>query len=453
MKKRAITPARAGRTMKHVRLGRLAVLGTAVALVAPTVAQANEVTKWNEIAVATVNAQAPIASAPPAGSIFVAMVQGAVYGAVNAVDRHGKPYLLKRSFPKASVDAAAATAAFRVLTSLFGANATLVTAYNESLDPIPDGTSKDQGKAVGEMAAAAMLAEGHDGRTVIGCTFGSGLPGVWQPLANPMGMPICDPSAWVGNAKPFVAKSASQFRTAGPLPLGSAAYAAQFDEVKAIGSLNSLTRLPGETHAAAFWQTNPAANFNAIARRFAVQLSLSMSDSARLFAMLDLSAADALINTWNDKYYWNFWRPITAIRHPDDGNAATDTDATWTPLFSAGFPTSPPLPADPLPEGGIGGPLSTPPYPEHPSGATAYASASMHALASFFGTDAMTFYATSGRFPGEQRTFNRFSDLTNEVLEARIWAGIHFRAADDQAANLGREVEQYVHTHQFAFVH
>jgi hypothetical protein len=421
------------------------------------VAHANEVTKWNEIAVSTVNAQPPITSAPPAGSIFVAMAQGAVYGAVNAVDRHGKPYLVNRSFPKASANAAVATAAFRVLDSLFSAtdHATLLAAYNVSLGAIPDGHSKDQGIAVGEIAAAAMLAEGHDGRAVIGCTFGSGLPGVWQPLANPLGMPVCDPTPWVGNAKPFVVNSASQFRTAGPLPLGSAAYAADINEVKTIGSLTSATRLPAQTHAASFWQTNPAANYNAIARRFVDQLSLNVSDSARLLAMLDLSAADALINTWNDKYHWNFWRPITAIRHPDDGNPATDTEASWTPLFSAGFPTSPPLPGPPapLPIGGVGGPLSTPPYPEHPSGATAYASASMHALASFFGTDEMTFYATSGRYPGEQRTFNRFSDLTNEVLEARIWAGIHFRTADVQAANLGREVEQYVHTHQFAFVH
>ena len=129
--------------------------------------------------------------------------------------------------------------------------------------------------------------------------------------------------------------------------------------------------------------------------------------------MLDLTAADALINTWNDKYHWNFWRPIFAIRQigADDGNPATDAEPTWTPLFSAGFPTSPPLAAMPLPPGGVGGPLGTPPYPDHPSGATAYASASMHALASFFGTDEMTFYATSSRFPGEQRTFHRFSDL------------------------------------------
>ena len=148
------------------RLGPLAVLATAVALAAPAVAQAaNEVTKWNEIAVNTINAptQPPIVSAPPAGTVFVAMVQGAVYGAVNAVDRHGKPYLINRSFPKASADAAAATAAYKVLSALFPSGA-LDTAYAESLDGIAAGAAKDQGVAVGSMAADAMLAEGHDGR-------------------------------------------------------------------------------------------------------------------------------------------------------------------------------------------------------------------------------------------------------------------------------------------------
>jgi hypothetical protein len=108
-----------------------------------------------------------------------------------------------------------------------------------------------------------------------------------------------------------------------------------------------------------------------------------------------------------------------------------------------------------LPIGGVGGPLGTPPYPEHPSGATTYASASMHALASFFGTDEMStgFYLTSGRYPGEQRFFSRFSDVTNEIVEARIWAGIHFRNADVQSSNQGREVEQYIHEMQFDFVH
>jgi hypothetical protein len=422
--------------MKPPRLGRLAVFGAAVALAVPAVAQANEVTKWNEIAVGTINAQPPLTSAPPAGAVFMAMVQGAVYGAVNAVDRHGRPYLVDRSYPKASADAAAATAAFRVLDSLFSAtnHAALQAAYDASLLAIADGASKQQGIEVGAMAADAMLAEGHDSRTVIGCTFGSGLPGVWQPLAGPTG-PLCDPTVWVGNAKPFVLNSPSQFRTAGPYSLGSPEYAADLAEVKSLGEINSITRTAYQTHAAPFWQTNPAANYNAMARRFVDQFSLDVTDSARLFAMLDLSAADTIINTWNDKYYWNFWRPITAIR---------TTDPTWTPLFDPSLPAA---------IGGTGPPLITPPYPDHPSGATAYASASMHAFASFFGTDDMTFYATSSRFPGEQRAFTRFSDLTNEILGARIWAGIHFRNTDVQAANLGREVENYINTQYFAFVH
>ena len=428
--------------MKSARLGRLAVLGAAVALAIPAVAQANEVTKWNEIAVNTINAKPPLTSAPPAGAVFVAMVQGAVYGAVNAVDRHGRPYLVYRSYPKASADAAAATAAFRVLDSLFSAtdHAALQAAYDASLLAIAPGASKNQGIEVGGLAADAMLAEGHDSRTVITCTFGSGLPGVWQPLGPP-GAPLCDPTVWVANAKPFVLKSPSQFCTAGPYSLGSPEYAADLAEVKSLGKIDSTTRTDDQTHAAAYWQTNPAANYNAIARRLVDQFSLDVTDSARLFGLLDLSAADAIINTWNDKYYWNFWRPITAIR---------STDPTWTPLFDPSLPVA---------TAGIGPALITPPYPDHSSGATAYASASMHALASFFGTDEMTFYATSSRFPidpmqpREKRFFSRFSDLTNEILEARIWAGIHFRNADVQAANLGREVERYIQTQYFAFVH
>jgi hypothetical protein len=325
-----------GWAKKPMRLSWLVVLGAVFAFTVPAVASAaNEVTKWNEIAVSTVNAQTPITSAPPAGSIFVAMVQGAVYGAVNAADRHGRPYLINRSYPKASKDAAVATAAFRVLDSLFAAthHATLQAAYDSSLAGIPNGARKEAGIEVGTMAADAMLAEGHDGRTLIGCAFGSGAAGEWVPPAGPTG-PICDPSPWVGNAVPFLVKSPSQFRSAGPLPLTSAAYAAEFNEVKAMGSLGSATRTAAQSHAAAFWQTNPAANYNAIARRFVDQFSLDVSDSARLFAMLDLSAADALITTWNDKYHYNFWRPITAIRHADtDGNPATVADPTWTPMF------------------------------------------------------------------------------------------------------------------------
>jgi hypothetical protein len=443
--------------MKKAQLGRYAVLAATVALALPAVAQAgNEVTNWNEIAMNTVNAQAPIASAPPAAAVFMAMVQGAVYGAANAVDRHGTPYLINRSFPKASEKAAVATAAYRVLNALFPSGA-LDSAYAASLAAADDG-DKNQGIEVGTMAADAMLAQGHDGRAgQFGCSFVSPSPGVWQPLpslTSPL-VPACDPSTWVANATPFILNSPSQFRTAGPYPLNSPEYAADYNEVKSIGKIDSATRTAAQTHAAVFWNTSPPPNYNGLARRLVDQFSLDVSDSARLFALLDLSTADAIINAWNDKYYYRFWRPITAIRQGDtDGNADTLVDPNWTPLFDPSLPFSP-TPVSPAPVGGIGPALVTPPYPDHVSGATTQASASMHAFASFFGTDEMPtpFYLTSSRFPGEHREFTRFSDVTNEIVEARIWAGIHFRNADVQAANLGAQVEQYVHKTQFAFVH
>jgi hypothetical protein len=203
--------------MNVKRLSRLAGLCAGVALAVPTAASANEVTKWNEIALNTISTQPPVASAPNATMVFAAMAQGAVYGAVNAVHRHGRPYLINRSFPHGSDDAAAATAAFRVLDTLFPAqHASLQDAYDTSLAAVADGPSKDVGVAVGTMAAEAMIAQGHDGRVVIGCTFGSGLPGVWEPLAGPTGDPLCDPSAWVKDTKPFLVRSATQFQSARP---------------------------------------------------------------------------------------------------------------------------------------------------------------------------------------------------------------------------------------------
>ena len=434
------------------------MLAAAFVLAVPAVAHAgNEVTKWNEIAVNTVNAQPPITSQAQAGAVFVAMAQGAVYGAVNAVDRHGKPYLVNRSFPKASVDAAAATAAFRVLNTLFPSS-TLQTAYTDSLAGIPGGAAKDQGIEVGTMAADAMLAQGHDGRAgQFGCAFVAPAPGVWQPLPNPANplAPACDPASWVSNAEPFILNSPSQFRSAGPYALDSPEWAADYNEVKSLGRIDSATRTAAQTHAAVFWNTNPPANYNGLARRFIDQFHLGMTDSARLLALLDLSGADAIINAWNDKYHYRFWRPITAILQGNtDGRLDTVADPTWTPLFDPSLPFSP-TPVTPVPVGGIGPALITPPYPDHLSGATTYASASMHAFASFFGTDEMSepFYLVSSRFPGEHREFTRFSDVTNEILEARIWAGIHYRNPDLQAANLGAQVEQYIHETQFDFVH
>ena len=181
-----------------------------------------------------------------------------------------------------------------------------------------------------------------------------------------------------------------------------------------------------------------------MARRFVDQLSLDVSDSARLFAMLDLSAADAMINTWNDKYHYNFWRPITAIRKADaDGNPATTADTGWTPMFDPSLPAA---------IGGAGPALLTPPYPDHTSGANAYASSSMSAFAAFFGADEMTFYATSSRFPASSGPSSLLGRDQRGGRGPHLGRH-HFRSADVQAAEVGREVARYIHKHHFAAAH
>jgi hypothetical protein len=432
--------------MRPALLGRLAALAAVVALAAPVVAQANEVTNWNSIAQSTILAQPPNTSAAPASAVFMAMVQGSVYGAVNAIDRRHRPYLVYRRFPHASKEAAVATAAFRVLDALFPAQHDALQAqYDASLAGIPDGQPKDQGIEVGTLAADAMLAEGHDGRAgPIPPLPPIGL-GYWQPLLDANGNPLLDPSPWVALAHPFLVRSSSQFRTAGPNALTSAAYAADVNEVEALGALGSPFRTPEQTHVAVFWQSNPLATWNGLARRLAGEHQLGITDSALLFGMMDLTAGDTQINCWNDKYYWGFWRPQSAIHEADtDGNPATVADPDWQPLF---VPTLDPAIA------GVGPPLIMPPYPEHPSGHLCYTSSSLRSLQAFFGTDEMTFYVTSSRFPREQRYFNRFSDVIDELIEARIWAGIHFRTADEQGALLGEKVARYTRWHYFQPLH
>ena len=161
-------------------------------------------------------------------------------------------------------------------------------------------------------------------------------PGIWRPtppnFAN-------DPAAWVGNVRPFIVPSAEMLRTDGPNALTSAEYAEDFNEVKELGSLTSITRTADQTDAAIFWQDQAMALWNRIFRTLAANQNLNIVDSARLFAMENLAAADALIGCWNDKYYYWFWRPITAIREADtDGNPATEADPTWLPLFDPSTP-------------------------------------------------------------------------------------------------------------------
>jgi hypothetical protein len=230
-------------------------------------------------------------------------------------------------------------------------------------------------------------------------------------------------------------------RTDGPNALTSPEYAEDFNEIKEIGSLTSITRTPDQTDAAIFWQDQAMALWNRIFRTLAASQNLDVVDSARFFAMENLAAADALIGCWNDKYYWQFWRPIAAIRAADtDGNPATQADPTWLPLFDPATPVcNPPL-------------LFTPPFPDHPSGHASATAAFTHTLKNFFGTDRIGFSAFSNK-SCTTRSYDRFSDALDEVIDARVWAGIHFRTADEQGAKLGKKVAHYLKAHYFQSVH
>jgi len=428
---------------KKISILPLLVALALVALASSKVVRADAVTDWNAIASTAIvtNAGQP----PPVSALSFAMVQGAVYDSVNAIDRGHQPYLVQPpSNPTDSKEAATATAAFRVLVGfpdlpgLFPAQLpTLQPQYDAYIAGLPDDPpgSKAAGIAIGEATARAMLiARMNDGRFGPPPDLYPPAPGIWRPTppnyAN-------DPAPWVGNVLPFLVPSAEMLRTDGPNALTGADYAEDFNEVKELGSLTSITRTADQTDAAIFWQDHAIALYNRIFRTLAASQGLDIVNSARLFAMENLAAADAQIGCWNDKYYWQFWRPITAIREADtDGNPATEADPTWLPLFDPTTPVcNPPL-------------LFTPPFSDHPSGHACATSAFVHTLKNFFGTDKIAVSAFSNK-SCTTRSFDRFSDVLKEVIDARVYAGIHFRTADTQGAVLGEKVAHYLKKHYF----
>jgi hypothetical protein len=296
----------------------------------PSIARGDAVSDWNITATSAIFAAGPT---PHASTLGFAMVQGAVYDAVNAIDGGHEPYLVKPpASPGDSKSAAVATAAYGVLVAIVPAtqvtaHANLDAQYAAALDAVPDGPAKAGGIAAGEAAAARMLDErSHDGRnpgTPFPFVFGT-TAGVWR-VSPPLTAP--EPTPWVANVRPFLVPDADMLRSEGPNPLDSAAYAADFEEVKALGSLTSTTRTPDQTNAAIFWQSQPLVIYGGLLRSLSARFGLTTAQNARLFAMVTLAAADAAIGCWNDKYRWNSWRPIDAIRHAaDDGNPATQAD-------------------------------------------------------------------------------------------------------------------------------
>lgn len=404
--------------MRHI----WTVFALVVVLCRPIVAAADVVVDWNQIMLSTIGGQNPFAQAR-----FAAITQLAVFEAVNACTKRYQPYLGTVAAPDgASAEAAAAAAAHGVLMFYFPAQAaTLDARLSQSLASIPEGPSKWDGVAVGEAAATAMI----DLRAADGAappeTFlpGSTDPGVWQTTPPAFGPGIL--LHW-RDLMPFGIKSSDQFRSVPPPDLTSAVYTRSFQEVKAVGGVDSTARPQDRSDVARFFAAASAAYaWNVALQQVATAQGRSSTFHARVFALLNMAISDGLVSSMETKYHYLLWRPVTAIRAADiDGNSATDVDAGWTPF------------------------IATPSFPSYPS---AHASASYAALAvaeRFFSAGRHhKFLLTHPAVPGITLTYRSFRDLADDIDDARVYGGIHFRFDQVAGAKQGLAVGRYIHSH------
>src|SRR5262245_16650797 len=430
----------AARGLSLAVVAGIAVLATALlggAQAAPPVVS-DSVRTWDAHALAAIfNAtNAPVPGAgqpPPVGTLHMAMTQIAVYDAVNSIAGGHQPYIkgLPKASPDASIDAAVITAAHDVLVGLGIAPVPALPQVvrdrldmlrTDALAAIPDGTAKEDGKAAGAAAAAAILAERTgDGRFVPYTNPVGDEAGEWRPTLPAFAN---DPFAWVAYVDPFTLRSGSQFRTKGPLDITSRQYAKEYNEVKDLGSSTTTARTPEQQAIAAFFQPNPVEMLQRALRDVTKNQGIGVVDEARFYAQLNVATADALINCWDEKNHWLFWRPITAIQEGDnDGNPRTTGDAAWLPL------------------------IATPPYSDHTSGYNCATGALMNTAELFLGSKA-DLHVTNLAI-GVTRDYTRFDAVPLDTIEARILQGIHFRTADVDGAKLGKNVARWVNSHYF----
>jgi hypothetical protein len=413
--------------MKFVKLFRvfplLCILSIAVS------ASADAVTDWSGHLEQIVYA---VAQPIPAQPRSAAIVHTAIFDAVNGIARKYDPYFVKAwGPPGARQEAAAAQAAYTTMLNLYPSQKAALDAFLlEALAKIPGYQGNNQsiasGREWGEYVAHQILSwRSTDGfSTPLPPYFGGGAPGVWRspPTAtNADGtLPALFPQLSV--LTPFAMKTPSHFRPGPPPALSSAEYAADLNEVKTIGRFDSVVRTPDQTKLALLWQAvgiiDEIRAFRAI-----VPEKNSLVDNARLFALVSITASDALIIGFDSKYAYNLWRPYHAIRLADtDGNPDTEADPTWNSLFLA------------------------PRFQEYLSNHSTLSSSVMRVLARELG-DAQTFTLDSPGMPGFSWTFDRFSDAAAQVIEARIWGGIHFRTSDELGGKLGVQLADYVLDH------
>jgi len=389
-------------------------------LAAPRPAAADVVTDWNAIALTT--AQAAFPGNPQQHSRAAAIMHAAVFDAINAIEPRYTVYAVSPPVTlPASQEAAAVAAGYGVLVRLLPSRKPSLDAqYAASLALIPDGDAKQNGIAVGEFVAAEMVAlRSADGSAPVPYTLPPPGLGIWRPTA-----PAPPALSWWGGITPFVLESATQFHVPPPPELTSAEYAADVNEVKLYGGTTSALRTPDQTEVARFWVEGGSLSWNRIARAMAVEQQTSLPENARIFALLNMALSDGYVVVFEAKYRFNFWRPIQAIRENDgttqydDGNPETVPDPIWTPF------------------------ISTPNHPEYLSAHSGSSGAAAEVLTQFFGPNA-GFSTTSGSLPGVVRSYASFWDATREVVDARVFAGIHFRRTCLLSNEIGRKIGKF----------
>jgi len=407
----------------------------------------NAVEQWNQIAENTVVASGAFQNE---SLIYMGYVESAVYNSAVAISGRYAPLGAGVVAPRhASLDAATIEAAYDTLASYFPAQtAPLYASYQEALAQIPDGISKSNGQAVGLAAATALIQSRlGDGRLTpyaLSSTFPTRTPGpgVWR-LTPPAYLAPQTP--WVGSVKPFVLDSADRFLPGPPPALASLTWAKAFNEIQGIGSSASLLRTADQTATARFWSANVIRQYNRVVRGLIDARGLGLVQSARLAAMVNVIAADAQISVMHAKYHYLFWRPVTAIDPSsvspadpfgpspgfDDGIAATAEVAGWRPL------------------------LTTPNHPEYPAAHGSLTSAMAEVLSAFLDSDEINVdihgfdaAGAAGNLDAVHH-FRRPSDMRGEIVNARLWAGLHYRFSSEAGVTLGRKVAQYDLQHAF----
>ena len=397
------------------------IRGALAAVVLTTAAPsafANVITDWDEKAVLAVTPMAALNGTSPYTAIRqLAMVHAAMFDAVNSIERRYQPYLVQLpAAPSMSKDAAAAAAAATVLATIDDrAAADIRRALAVYLASIPDGVPKTNGIHLGESVAARLLeARAHDGSSAPDAYRPQTSPGVYVPTT------ITLSSMWP-DMKPFAMTTGSQFRPPPPISLDSEEWAKDYNEIKDYGGHNSTKRTSQQTETARFW-INPLTGYQPFLRQIVTARQMDVADRARFMALAVVGLNDAIIAVLDAKYHYNFWRPITAIRNGDtDGNPATDRDAIWQPI----------------------GP--TPMHPEYPCSHCIQSGAVAGVVKAALGTEDFPEIAlTNPALPGVVHRFTNVAAMTEEVANARIWAGFHYRFSRRVGTQMGFQIGDYV---------